>query len=319
MQIQIEQTKAGLEGIGVETEYLRWWDDKQNGNVLHHFGRYPADFIRQAQEKGMKVVMAELLTGPGSRSPGRIRIQKIVQRIMARTFPRGQVAAYSWDSYQLADALVALTKWEATLMGELYGAPASKTHVVPNGVEEAFLNSKPATRGKWLICTATITERKRVLELVEAAARAQTPLWVIGKPYGESDPYAKRFLGLAAAQPNTLRYEGPIHDRATLARVYREARGFVLLSTMESLSLSALEAAACECPLLLSDLPWARGTFGENASYCKVPASAARTAEVLRKFYDAAPTLKCPPRPLSWREVCQQLKSLYEELLKTSR
>ena len=34
---------------------------------------------------------------------------------------------------------------------------------------------------------------------------------------------------------------------------------------MESLSLSALEAAACGCPVLLSDLPWARTVFGQSA------------------------------------------------------
>ena len=92
--------------------------------------------------------------------------------------------------------------------------------------------------------------------------RAQTPLWVIGKPYSDVGclraTVSSRF---AKAHPGTLRYEGPIQDRARLAQVYREARGFVLLSAMESLSLSALEAAACECPLLLSRLPWATTRF----------------------------------------------------------
>jgi len=108
-------------------------------------------------------------------------------------------------------------------------------------------------------------------------------------------------------------------DRAKLARVYREARGFVLLSAMESLSLSALEAAACECPLLLSRLPWATTVFGERACYCPITSSAARTAGFLRQFYDAAPGPKPPPKPVPWLEVGRQLKSLYETLLSASR
>lgn len=28
-QIQIEQTKAALESLGVSVDYLRWWDDSQ--------------------------------------------------------------------------------------------------------------------------------------------------------------------------------------------------------------------------------------------------------------------------------------------------
>jgi hypothetical protein len=99
-----------------------------------------------------------------------------------------------------------------------------------------------------------------------------------------------------------------------MAEVYREARGFVLLSTMETLSLSAFEAVACECPLLLSDLPWARTSFGDSVSYCPI-ASVTRTAAALRAFYDAAPNLKIPPRPMGWPDVARQFKSIYSSLL----
>ena len=102
-----------------------------------------------------------------------------------------------------------------------------------------------------------------------------------------------------------------------MAQAYREARGFVLLSAMESLSLSALEASACECPLLLSDLPWAKTVFKESVSYCPI-AGVAQTAAALRRFYDAAPTLTSAAKPPSWLDIARQLKSLYEGLLRTS-
>jgi glycosyltransferase involved in cell wall biosynthesis len=223
-------------------------------------------------------------------------------------------ARMAWDSYRLADACIANTAWEAHLMHYLFGAPKERVHVVPNGVEEVFLNSAPAARGPWLVCTATLTERKRVLELAGAAVRAQTPLWIIGRAYSDSDPYAQKFFALAKQQSQILRYEGAISDRARLARVYREARGFVLLSAMETRSLSAEEAAACECPLLLSDLPWARSTFGGHASYCPV-VSPERAAGFLRKFYEAAPSLEPPPKPASWPEVGRQFKDIYERVL----
>ena len=68
-QIQIERTQAALESLGIEVEPLRWWDDQQRGDIIHHFGRMSAGQITMAHQKGIKVVMAELLTGPGSRSP----------------------------------------------------------------------------------------------------------------------------------------------------------------------------------------------------------------------------------------------------------
>ena len=313
-QIQIEQTKCALEETGIEVEFLRWWDDKQTGNVIQHFGRLPAHIIRVAQVRGIKVVLSDLLTEAGSRSALRLGVEKWVRRVGRHVFPRNLLITLSWDSYQLADACVALTPWEARLLQQLFDAPQEKIHVVPNGVEEVFLESKPAERGKWLICTATVTERKRVVELAEAAVLAETPLWIVGKPYSETSKYGQKFLELTRKHPQLLRYEGPIADRPKLAEVYREARGFVLLSTMESLSLSALEGAACGCPLLLSDLPWARTSFGNDATYCPITSSGG-TAKVLKDFYERAPNLPTPPRPLSWVGVAHRLKGIYEKIL----
>ena len=318
-QIQIEQTAEALKKAGVEVEPLRWWDAAQRGDLIHHFARMPAEHIRLAQQKGIRIVICELLTAQGSRSPAQLLRQKIISRAVERLAPRSFIAAFNWDAYRLADACIANTPWEANLMHYLFDAPKERVHVVPNGVEEIFLNSPKAARGQWLVCTTTLTERKRVLELAQAAVAAQTPVWIIGRAYADTDPYAQQFLMLAKKHPAILRYEGAISDRARLAQIYREARGFVLLSAMETRSLSAEEAAACECPLLLSDLPWARSTFASNATYCPLTKSVETTAKALRAFYDAAPKLPPPPRPATWLDIGRQLKSIYEQVLNQSR
>ena len=196
-------------------------------------------------------------------------------------------------------------------MQYLFGASGARVHVVPNGVESEFLDAPPAERGQWLVCTATVTPRKRVLELARAAAIAQTPLWIIGKPYSEADPYFREFRAVAEANQHYVRFDGPLNDRRELAKVYREARGFVLWSASESLSLSALEAAACKCPLLLSELPWAKSVFGANARYCPISNSPERAAAVLREFYASAPQLSPPPSPCTWEDVARQLAAVY--------
>jgi glycosyltransferase involved in cell wall biosynthesis len=315
--IQIQQTMAALQGLGLEVEPIRWWDESQTGDVIHYFGRMPADQIRFAHAKKIKVVMAEFLTAQSSRSRGQLRMQKLLSRGMARFVPRTFTTAFNWDSYRLADAFIALTSWEKHLMEYMFDAEPGKTFVVPNGVEPEFFNSPPSPRGPWLVCTATITERKRVLELAQAAVAAETPVWIIGRSYADNDSYAQKFLQLAKQNPKHIRYEGAISDRTKLAAIYRAARGFVLLSTMESLSLSALEAAACECPLLLSDLPWAHGAFANGAQFCPVTNSVSVTAGALRSFYDAAPNLPCPPRPATWPDVARQLQAVYEKVVAT--
>jgi len=314
-QIQIEQTKRALEASGLDVEYVRWWDDRQRGDVIHFFGRPSVPYLNYAHGKGMKVVVSELLSELGSRSAAQRRLQKTVIRIAQTLLPKAFTVRMAWDTFALADACVALTPWEANLLVQVFAARPETVHVIANGVEKEFFESQPVARGKWLICTATVTERKRVLETAEAAVLAATPLWVVGRPYSEESEYARKFCALQQRHPDVIRYEGPIADRSELARAYRQARGFVLLSAIESLSLSALEAATCECPLLLSDLPWARTSFGENASYCSVSAKAEKCARALRAFYESAPNLSPPPRPKTWNEIAGQLRTMYTSLL----
>jgi len=306
---------AALSGLGLTVEPLRWWDESQTGDVIHYFGRMPAEHVRFAHKKKLKAVMVELLTEQGSRSPRRLFIQKCISRAIERVAPRSFIAAFNWETYRLADALIANTPWEKHLMEYLFDADPQKVHVVPNGVEAVFFNSPAVTRGPWLVCTGTLTGRKRVLTLAQAAVAAETPVWVIGRAYADGDPYSEKFLAFAKANPKWIRYEGAISDRGELAKIYRSARGFVLLSTMETRSLSAEEAVACECPVLLSDLPWAHGTFATGAQFCPMTDSVFATAKVLREFYEAAPRLPCPPKPLTWPEVGRKIVAVYEKAL----
>ncbi len=321
-QTQIEQTKKALEASGVEVEWLRWWDDQQKGDLIHYFGRAHLDYIRQAQAKGMKVVMSELLTGLGSRSAMARKFQKLFMIVAGGVLPKEFTARLCWDAYQLADASIALTSWEKKLMVEMFSAKPEKVHVVPNGVEEVFfskLESK-AEKSKYLVCTATITERKRVVELAEVAIMAQVPVWVIGEPYSKGDPYYKKFISVVESSKGLVKYERGISDRAKMAAIYKSASGFVLFSSMESLSLSALEAAAGNCPLLLADLPWARSTFGTGATYCRL-GSRKQEAKDLKELYRIIDVAPRAPLPCRWSEVGAQLKLIYESLLadKTSR
>jgi hypothetical protein len=65
----------------------------------------------------------------------------------------------------------------------------------------------------------------------------------------------------------------------------------------------------------LSDLPWARTTFGNAASYCPLTNSTETTALALKNFYNAAPNLPLPPKPPTWDEIGRQLKTIYERVL----
>src|SRR6266699_5729408 len=102
-QIQIEQTWAALEKVGVEVEPVCWWDERQSADILQYFGRISSTTLRLAQEKGIKIVISELLTAQGSRSQLRHLFHKGMIQVMTRALPRSFIYAFSWDSYRLAD------------------------------------------------------------------------------------------------------------------------------------------------------------------------------------------------------------------------
>jgi glycosyltransferase involved in cell wall biosynthesis len=312
LQIQIEQTKAALEKIGIEVEYLRFWDSQQTADVLHIFGRCSKGYVDLARRKGIAVVMSDLLSETGSRSRYALFAQKTVIRAARRILPTTFLSRMAWDSFRAADAVIALTPWEAQLMVDLFDADRTKLHVVPNGVEECFFTDAPAeSRQDCLVSTVTITPRKRVVELAEAAVAGKVKIRIVGKPYSEEDPYYQRFVKIWRTHPEHIEYAGPISGREELARVYSRARGFILFSIFESLSLSALEAAAAGCPLLLTDLPWARSTFGDHAAYCSPGATAAEAGRILQNFSETAATRPRPQKPLRWVEVAERLRVIY--------
>ncbi len=318
LQIQIERTKAALEHHGVEVEYLRWFDGDQRGDIIHFFGRAAPSHIRFAQGKGMKYVMSDLLTGQGSRPASLLRLQALANRCFETLMPPVFRDMPRWSSYREADAVLAVTPYEARLMRQLFRADPTRLHVVTVGIDELFFADRPERCGDHLISTATIHPRKRNLETARAALSAGVSMVFTGKPYSEDDPYFLEFRKLVAENPGRLTYAGFLPSRRDLAEAYQKARGFVLLSTMESLSASALEAVAAGCPLLLSDLPWARDTFGADATYCRAT-DIGGMARALREFYEAAPRLPLPARPPTWLEVGGQIREIYRAITAATR
>lgn len=311
-QIQIERTLEALINSGVEVYRLKWWDDSCTPDIIHFFGKPNGYYLEFAKNKGIRTVVSELHGGTGSHPAWKLKVQEIV---IGRTLElsRGLARRMGWDSYRLADAAIALTPFEADLMCRVFHAPCRRVHVVPNGVEEVFLSEDRVEREDWLVFTGTITERKRAVEIAEAATIARVPLRMYGRPYSDTDPYYLKFLRAVEASGGMVRFCGEVTDRAELASKYRAARGLVLPSTMESFSLTALEAAATGCPLLVTDLPWARSTLAGHASYLPNTSDPATLAGGLKTFF-RNPMPPTGYQVLSWKDVALQLKKLYESL-----
>ncbi len=319
LQIQIEEAKRALEQLGVEVEFLRWWDASQTGDIIHFFGAAPVDYLRQSRRKSLTVVHTPLFTETCNRNDLRLKIQgAIVRSLLAMPGAAGIKQQLRWGSFVLADMNVVGLEAERQVLKWVYGVPADHIAVVPLGLSREFLSAGPATsRGDALICVGTVTQRKNTVALARMAREVRVPVLFVGGPYDERDPYWPEFVSLV--DNHWVRHHSHVANENDLINLYHSARGAVVMSRYENWCLAAHEATACGLPLLLPKQKWSWERFGTEASYFSGGGTAER-AEELKMFYDRASTAPAPRIKLySWAEVAEQLKGIYERLLSTSQ
>jgi glycosyltransferase involved in cell wall biosynthesis len=311
MQVQIEQTKAALERIGIETAYLEWWDDHQTGDVLHHFADLPVMLIPPARKKGWKVVNTILLSGNCNRPRlARLLRRGLIQTVMAAPLPAQLKSRFR--SFRMCDRVLVSLEAEKEILVRSYGVQEQRVRTIPLGLAEPFMKAGPGPRtGDYLITHGTIAPVKGSIELARLAIEAQVPVLFVGKPFSTTDSYWAQFQQLV--DDRCVRYRPHEASTAEMIGLLHQARGFVLKSRFENWSLSAHEAAACGLPLLLPDLPWSRERFGSQASYFpKGPF--AQPARALRDFYYHSPSLPPPKvRLYSWRDAAEALRDAYAD------
>jgi glycosyltransferase involved in cell wall biosynthesis len=310
-QVQIEQSKAALEQIGVETDYLEWWNDAQTGDVLHHFGSLPLEVIRQAHKQGWKVVNTILLSENCNRPPGALLLRRVLLRT-AMAAPLPQALHLPWHSFRLCDRVVVSLEAEKQILVRSYGVRPGFVRKVPLGLKESFLKAGPGPRtGDYLISHGTIAPVKNSVELARLALEAQVPVLFVGKPFAEGDSYWEQFRQLV--DNKYVRHQPHVASEVDMISLIQRARGFVLKSRFENWSLAAHEAVACGLPLLLPDLPWARERFGSQASFFPRK-GVAEVAVALRSFYQQSPTTPPPKvRLYNWGEVAALLRDAYAD------
>lgn len=314
-QTLIESLMSQARSMGISMEPERWWDEHQKGDILHYFHR-PLDLnVQLAKQKGYRVMMTELLDRTASR-PAPVRLaQKIVKSTASTLFP-AWTGRMGWGVYAMMDALVYVTELEARIATSLFGAPVQRLHVIPHGLpDEEIAQLRQADEEEdYLLCLATIHPRKNQLLLARAAQRAEVPIRFVGRPYCEDDPYFQAFL--KEIKSPWTQYEGfvSLEEKQSL---YRRARGFVLMSEMESGCYAVYEAAAAGLPQLLPRIPWAEQVYSDipGIRFTSIHREA-DVAQALRAFYPQAHRSDHMTFPVaSIEEIARQYIRLYQGIL----
>ncbi len=114
----------------------------------------------------------------------------------------------------------------------------------------------------FVLAVSSIDPRKNFTRLIEAFEGIKTAkLYIVGA-YNRVFQEQKELKHI----PENVHFLGRIEDEQ-LVRLYNNAECFIFPSLYEGFGLPPLEAMACGCPVLVSDIPVEREVCGEAAQY----------------------------------------------------
>jgi glycosyltransferase involved in cell wall biosynthesis len=189
---------------------------------------------------------------------------------------------------------------------ELYGIPAQRIVVTPNGVDPVFGPGSGAH--DYVLSVGAIQRRKNQLAALEAAKGAGLPLVVVGPA---KDPELAEELRARGA-----RLEGYVATDL-LAELYRGAACLVQSSRYEGFGLPVLEAMASGTPVVAVPDPALREVAGDAAVFVEEDelADGIRRALAERDRLVAAGLERA--RAFSWRVTAERTLAVYREILGT--
>jgi glycosyltransferase involved in cell wall biosynthesis len=204
---------------------------------------------------------------------------------------------------QAARILTVSERTKADLV-ELYGVPAERIVVTPNGVDPAFTpGSGP---GEYVLSVGAIQRRKNQLAALEAASAAGLPLIVVGP---EKDATLAAELRRRGA-----RLEGYV-ETERLAELYRGAACLVQSSRYEGFGLPVLEAMASGTPVVALPDPALREVAGEAAIFVEEAQLAHGIQRAVAERHRLVSAGLERAQPFSWRATAERTLAVYREVL----
>jgi glycosyltransferase involved in cell wall biosynthesis len=245
---QVLETKAALEKLGVDVQLFDMWQSLKKGDcdILHIFGSGISTyhFAREVSKLGIKLVVSPIFFS--RHSPQYIKRALWFDKTILKKI-RGVWTDYGFVSEMCkwANAVLPNTKKEAELIELGLGVQKEKIYVVPNGVNERFLNADPSLFVKTYGISNFILNvghigpgRKNVLRLVRALNTIDKPAAIIGRMEAGKELDAIR----KEAGKHILLLDNIPNNSDMLASAYAACNVFVLPSLFETPGIAALEA-----------------------------------------------------------------------------
>jgi glycosyltransferase involved in cell wall biosynthesis len=308
LEIQIERTSAALRDRGLDVRHVCDAPPHWAFDVLHVFG-HTADvghYLHHWRRRPAHLVASPVVVVPERRE----RRLKIATRLPIPAFEPRVLRALATR----ADRLLALTRWEASLLTAIGGDRTAPIEIVGNGVDRrpvadrAELERRLETTlpDRYAIVVGAVSARKRQRQIA-AALTGVVPLMVIG---GWDGPAAERDRFAATIAATGGAWLGEIGERELVDGLIAGATALVHLSDAEGQSLAVLEALALGTHCVLSDIPQQRELAARWPDLVTIVGGEAAIAGALARDADVTGRADVP----GWDDVAGQLAGLYDRL-----
>ena len=165
--------------------------------------------------------------------------------------------------------IITVSEFSKGEIANYYGIDEERISVIYNGVNGKFKPRKTHTTEKYILSVSSIAHHKNFINLIKAYQRLKTKnikLYIVGglndKIFGKE---SRRIVENIRGNEN-IKFLGRVSDDE-LVELYSNALCFVYPSLYEGFGIPPLEAQACGCPVVLSDIPVFREVYGSSAVY----------------------------------------------------
>lgn len=324
LQVQVLETEKALRDIGVDAVLFDYRRHRlKDFDIAHVFSAINGNnrIVEQARSEGLAVVLSTVLHPPWSKTQNTRSnlISSIATRLSGWSLTTSHQHIHACLSG--AQAVIALGRLEQDMLIGSYGVASDKVHIVPNGIKPVFFDANATAfrqrygiQGPYALNVASVSPYKNQMTALKAL-KGKLPLVVLGPCLQENRAYLdemQRFGG------DWFHYLGVLdNDDPCLPSAYAGASLFVLPSDTEVQPISALEALAADCPVIITrnhslDVLPDRTCLHEVASD-DAQAIRSLTSQLLDRP-PAAGQMRDQVKELTWHHVARQLNTIYTQL-----
>lgn len=251
-QGQVYQIFDGLKKLGVD---VCWHSFERNeikdADILQVMSTDSSmiSMIKRAKNAGKKIVLTPM---QGSRVKSNMYLKSAL--VLSHIPQICSTHRLTAEVIRNADHITPLCSFEANRMTEVYGVPKSRITVIPNGINQEFLEGEPVKRDlpfeEYILIVGRIEQNKNQLNLIKACNELNLNLIIVGEPGSDGEGYlsaCKRISG-----PN-IHYWGLEKNPLVLKYLYQKAKVTAIPSYSEMVPLVAFESLSQKTPVICTN------------------------------------------------------------------